>query len=127
MSLSKKNKVVLVILFIAIISGLYIYKTAYKPHKTIDQREVKFSGTTKSFSEKVKQDVAVWQDVVVELEGKVTAIDDKGFMLDSNVYCQLETSTINIKKDQVLKVKGRMIGYDDLLEELKLDQIKIIK
>ena len=129
MSLSRKSKIALLILAIVLIGGYSAYKYAYKAHKIIDEFEVKFSGTAKAFSDKVQQDALTWQDVVVEIEGDVTSVDDKGFMLNSNVYCQLDEnfSVTNIEEGQHLKIKGRMIGYDDLLEELKLDQAKIIK
>ena len=129
MSLSKRSKIALIILAVVLIGGYSAYKYAYKAHKTIDELDVKFSGTAKAFSDKVQQDALIWQDVVVELDGSVTSIDDKGFMLNDNVYCQWDENSSNadIKEGQIIKIKGRMIGYDDLLEELKLDQAKIIK
>ena len=129
MSLSKRSKITLLVLGVLLIGAFSIYNYAYKSHKTIDELDVKFSGTVKAFSNKVQQDALIWQDVIVELEGSVTSIDDKGFMLNDKVYCQLDENTFinNIIKGQALKIKGRMIGYDDLLEELKLDQTRIIQ
>ena len=129
MSLLKRNKIALLIIVIVLVGGYSAYKYAYKPHKTIDDLDVKFSGTAEAFSNKVQQDALIWQDVVVELEGFITSIDDKGFTINGNIYCQLDESfsTSGIKEKQSIKIKGRMIGYDDLLEELKIDQVKIIK
>ncbi|WP_460219263.1 hypothetical protein [Psychroserpens sp. MEBiC05023] len=129
MSLSKRTKIALFILATALTGAYIAYKYAYKAHKTIDELEIKFSGTAEAFSNKVQQDALIWQDVVVELEGDVTSIDEKGFTLNNNIYCQLNESfsTSDITEKQIIKIKGRMIGYDDLLEELKIDQVKIIK
>jgi hypothetical protein len=32
-----------------------------------------------------------------------------------------------IKAGDAIKIKGRFVGYDDLLEELKMDQVSILK
>lgn len=124
MSLSKKNKVVLFVLAIILLGGFFAYKFTYKPHKSIVEKSITFSGSTEVFLEKVKTDVVKWQDVVVELTGTITLIDNKGITLNNTMYCQLKNSTAitNLQKGQTITVKARMIGYDDLLEEIKLDQ-----
>ena len=45
-------------------------------------------------------------------------------MIDNSTYCQLKDKTAlgTIKEGESIAIKGRMIGYDDLLEEVKLDQ-----
>jgi hypothetical protein len=37
------------------------------------------------------------------------------------------TKTDNLSEGQKIKIKGRIIGYDDLLGELKLDKAIILK
>ena len=65
-----------------------------------------------------------WQDKIVVVSGEVTNIDEKGIMLSSKIYCQLKqvTDLQKINPSNNISLKGRIIGYDDLLEELKLDQ-----
>ncbi|WP_353778125.1 hypothetical protein [Winogradskyella sp. 3972H.M.0a.05] len=129
MNLSKRSKIALSILVLVILGGVYAYKVAYKPHKTIDEREVKFSGTAQDFIKTVKQDATIWQDVVVELSGSVTAKDEQGLTIEESVFCQLQDKAQleNLAQGQTITIKARMIGFDDLLEELKLDQTKIIE
>jgi len=75
--------------------------------------------------------VAIWTqgEKVVELVGVITAKDAKGISINESIYFQLEegTSTKMLSKGEKLKIKGRIIGYDDLLEELKLDKAIILK
>lgn len=131
MSLPKKNKVKLLIaVVIVIVLGVFIgYKIMYKPHKTLTDFDVKFSGLAENFTKKVKHDAAVWQNVVVELTGTITAKDAKGITLNNTIYCQFENVTLlpKVKEGETLKIKGRMMGYDDLLEELKLDKTIILE
>lgn len=127
MNFSKKSKIILSIVLLILIGGYSTLNYVYKPHKTLEDREVKFTGSIDAFAKKVSIDPSRWQDVVVELSGKVTSIDDNGFTMNDNAFFQLEDTSalVNVKKEKALTVKARMIGYDDLLEELKLDQAKI--
>jgi len=129
MSLSRKSKVAISTLVILLIIGYLAMNYTYKPHKTLEEREVKFNGEVKDFSQKVSVNVDQWQDMAVVLVGTVTAMDENGFVLEEKVFCQFKEKTEieKIKKGQTLKIKARMIGYDDLLEEIKLDQTIIIE
>jgi len=125
MSLLKKNKFILIFLFFILVLGGYsAYKYTYKPHPSLADKTVAFSGSAEDFLEKVKTDDVKWQDVVVELTGIITQIDIKGITLNNNIYCQLEHSKAitTLQKGKIITIKARMIGYDDLLEEIKLDQ-----
>lgn len=62
----------------------------------------------------------------VEISGKVTTINENVIIVDEKVSCQLLKSEEVVLNSQV-KIKGRVTGYDDLLEELKLDQCLVVK
>ena len=83
-----------------------------------------FNSKILRFLGKVQEDVAIWQDKVVELSGKISSKDEKGISLSSQIYCQFreDVNFSTLKNDQQITIRGRVIGYDDLLEELKLDQ-----
>ena len=55
MSLSKRNKGILLGLILIIIGGYSMCKYTYKPHKTIDDIELKFSGDATDFLNKIKE------------------------------------------------------------------------
>lgn len=63
----------------------------------------------------------------VAVSGIVTSVNDKEVILDQSVNCNFLNSDISIKVGQTLAIKGRVVGYDDLLGELKLDQCSINK
>lgn len=95
-----------------------------QPPAKIESKKVDFIGSSDELLSKIQQNAAEWQDKVVVISGKITDLDDKGFMLSSSIYCQLRDSlkVSSLTADQNISIKGRIIGYDDLLEELKLDQ-----
>lgn len=128
MSLSKKIKIAVGVIAFVLISAYVIKSIIYKPHTLIEQQESVFKGTALEFLENVKLDASQWQDKVVELSGKITSKDNQGFMLNNAIYCQLNTieDLMTVNENQEISIKGRIIGYDDLLEELKLDKTIII-
>ncbi|WP_152611534.1 hypothetical protein [Psychroserpens damuponensis] len=105
-------------------AGYGVYNYTYKAHKTIDELELKYSGTSEVFLKKIKTNAKHWQNVVVQLNGTITAKDNKGITLNHSTYCQLDDVALlpSLEIAQKVTIKGRMIGYDDLLEEVKIDQ-----
>jgi len=69
-----------------------------------------------------------WQNKIVELTGTISQIDQNGFMLNESIYCVKDkTSKSSLIENNSYTIKGRIIGYDDLMEELKLDKVIILK
>lgn len=124
MSLSKKSKIVLGILFIGIVAAVFVYQYSMQPPAQIEDKKVEFTGTSTELLSNVQQNAEEWQDKVVVISGKITSVGEKGFILSSQIFCQLKDSTTikTFSTNQEISIKGRVIGYDDLLEELKLDQ-----
>ena len=120
----KKSKLFLIVLIIAIICGVTAYTIAYKPHKTIQEQKIEYSGNASSLLEKLQSNPEQWQNKIVSINGSVTSKDKNGIMFNNNTYCQFLNSKelLNVHNSDVITIKGRIIGYDDLLEELKLDQ-----
>mgnify|MGYP000106091903 FL=1 len=83
-----------------------------------------FNGASDTGLAKVQENASIWQDKVVVIEGLITSRDEKGITLSNQIYCQFreDVNFTSLENNQSIKLKGRVIGYDDLLEELKLDQ-----
>ena len=133
MSLSKKNKKRLLIALIAIVTvGVGGYFYLYQSHQSINDMEVAFKGNSQDFLTKIEGSADEWTtggNKVVELTGVISGKDLKGVTVNGSIYFQLEegTKTDNLKEGQKINIKGRIIGYDDILEELKLDKAIILK
>ncbi|MEQ6123758.1 hypothetical protein AAON49_06115 [Pseudotenacibaculum sp. MALMAid0570] len=124
MNLSKKSKIILGLLIFVAISVVVVYQYSMRPPAKIETKKVDFTGTSDALLSKVKEDFSVWQDKVVVLTGSITNSDANGVTLSNQIYCQFrDTADVkSFQNNQEIKIKGRVIGYDDLLEELKLDQ-----
>lgn len=70
-----------------------------------------------------------YQDKTIEFSAKVTALDpeNKAIILDSKIFATFNDSiSKEIILGKKLRIKGRFLGYDELLEEFKMDQTLII-
>jgi hypothetical protein len=128
MSLSKKIKIAIGIIAFVLITAYVVKSIIYKPHALIEQQDSVYKGDALDFLKKIKVDASQWQDKIVELSGKITSKDEQGLMLNTAIYCQLKMmeDLSSLSEGQEVSIKGRIIGYDDLLEELKLDKTIII-
>ena len=124
MSLSKKNKFIITTLLVFSVIGFAIYTYAMQPPTAIENKKIDFSGSSDELLLKIIDHTEEWQDKIVVISGKVTSLDDKGILLSASIYCQLKDTTVlkKINPTNDISLKERIIGYDDLLEELKLDQ-----
>lgn len=128
--MSKKFKIILVLLVILII-GFLAYNHvmtggARDLKKETSEFSVSTSGVFMEFSANTEMATKKYLNKAVEITGKVTNVNDNVITLDEKVSCQLQVSKQVVLNSQV-KIKGRVTGYDDLLEELKLDQCLIVK
>lgn len=126
MNLSKKSKLAIAILLFTAAVGVVFYEYVMKPPATIEDRAVAMTSEATAIFEKVKSNPSEWQDKVVVISGTVTSTDAAGLTLNENTYCQFKSNTEIPTNKLKVTLKGRIIGYDDLLEELKLDQCIIV-
>lgn len=78
------------------------------------------------FSTDPKNATTKYLNKAVEITGKVTSVNENVITLDEKISCQLK-SPEKVEVGTQVNVKGRVTGYDDLFEELKLDQCLIVK
>lgn len=121
----------IVIGFVAIIVVLFLaYKYVYHKHRDISTETAAFSISVnqllKEFTEDETKANSKYLDKSIVVNGKITSVDktNKTIVLDKKVFAILITST-DVKLNTEVSVQGRLIGYDSLLEEIKLDQAQI--
>lgn len=123
------KKIILIVL-LAIASGLYFYM--YKNHRDIASEEASFSIAVKDLeSEFIQNDSLAnkkYLDKTIEVYGKITSMDAKTkiIVLDDKMEGTSQQSiSQGLTVGKQVKMKGRFIGYDDLLGEFKMDQVTI--
>lgn len=121
----------IIILVIAIVVSIFGYNYIYQDHRDIESEQAEFTMTSSEinqlFSENSTSAEQKFLNKTIEVSGIITDINSNDITIDDSVFCQfsnnLETA---LDKNENIKIKGRVIGYDDLLEQVKLDQCTII-
>ena len=119
------------ILFIALVFILILigYTYVYKADRNISEEQPKFKIASALLKQELNANqvnvINKYLNETVEISGLATQIEMNTIILDNFVSAQLDTLHTSINIGDALIVKGRVIGYDELLEELKLDQCTV--
>lgn len=124
-----------IIIFVIIISGAVgIYFYAYKSHRDISTEQPDFtlslSQLQNDFNSNDSLFNAKYADKTLQIYGKITSLDlqNKAIMVDEHISIScIDALPSNFIVSDSVSVKGRYVGYDDLLEEFKIDQAIITK
>ena len=122
-----------IVLFGIIITILIIgYNYVYQDHRDIAKEEAKFELNSKEIKNEFVSNVFTAEEKylnrTIEVSGTISETNIVDITIDDNVFCQFSNninSSVNL--NSIITIKGRVIGYDDLLEQVKLDQCILIK
>ena len=124
-----KNK--LIVGFIIFFGIVIAYNYMYPDHRTISEEIVSFNVQADSifneFVDDVTQAELKYLDQTIVVSGLITSVNVENVTINNKIYCQFESLNNDLKVNDSVAIKGRCIGFDDLLEEIKLDQCSIIK
>ena len=127
--LSKKK--LLGSVLILVIIGIVGYNYIYQDHRNIEKETAEFIMTAMEIANLFKEDAVnaeqKFLNKTIEVTGNVSDNNNTEITIDNQVFCQFVEPLKEIKRNKNIKIKGRVIGYDDLLEQVKLDQCTIIK
>lgn len=120
-----KRKTVL-ISFVVLLVLFLGYQYINQEHRNIGEEKAVLTIESSKFYQNYKENAVAFNknyiDKTVRIKGIVTSLDQNAVVLDSTCYIKLNDTIINIKKHDQITVKGRYVGFDDLLEQVKIDQ-----
>ena len=124
----KKWTIVLILIFV-LIAGYLLYSYVYQSHRDIASEKGVFTVTVDVIYQEFKTDEqkanVKYLDKTIDVYGKISSIDseENTIVLDDKMFAVFKDKMpANLKVASEIKIKGRFIGYDDLLGELKMDQ-----
>ncbi|HET8885996.1 MAG TPA: hypothetical protein VFM70_06550 [Salinimicrobium sp.] len=122
-------KKLLIGLGILLLLLLVVYKYVYQEHRNIQKEDAAFVVTAdtlgKEFLSNTTKSESLYLNKTIEVSGIVTELKKDFLILDQKVFCDFE-ETPKAKIGDKISIKGRCIGYDDLMEQVKLDQCTLI-
>ncbi len=123
-------KKLLIILVVICLVAFAAYKFLYKEHRDITSEDAVFTTTVTQLAGDFGRDAnaasAKYADKTLSVSGNITQVDQasKTIMVDGKLSAT-SNEEITAKQGDAVVVKGRFVGYDDLLEEMKMDQVTI--
>ena len=116
---------VLLIAFFAV--RYYIF---YGGKRDIQSETAAFTVTAKDIAAEFAADVnnsnKKYLEKPVVITGRITAVEGTSVILDQLVNCNFSDVKPSFKVGERATVKGRVVGFDDLLGEVKMDQCNLI-
>ncbi|WP_264564460.1 OB-fold protein [Flavobacterium sp. N3904] len=130
--MSKKAKLIILIPIIIGLFGFFAYNyVMYGGARNLTTEETIFAVTSSSISSEfitnIEKANEKYLEKAITIKGKITASNTNNVILDGVIICSCNNQELPIKTEEIVTVKGRVVGYDDLMGELKLDQCFVIK
>ena len=122
-----KKKLAIILLILIFIIGIFYFFTYQKKHTDWvhiqPQISLSVQELLQNFQNGEGNDLI---NKVVQISGTITALDDSLYILDKAVVCKPAVDIeSNITEKEFVIVKGRCVGYDDLLMEVRLDHVVV--
>ena len=98
----------------------------YGGARNLSSEETAYTVSSKNIANEFSSNVEIankkYLEKAIAIKGTITKITGTEVIIDNSIICNLKELDPSISKDQVITLKGRVVGYDDLMGELKLDQ-----
>ena len=119
----------IVFILIVVFGILFGYNYLFPEHRSIDQEAVRFTMDAEvvfsAFIENAPQAESKYLDQTLVVSGIISAVNSQGLTINNKIDCKINTIDLGLQLNDSIAIKGRCIGYDDLLEQIKLDQCSI--
>ena len=125
---SKKKKIILAVFIVLMLSGYSVYRYMYKEHRNIASENIDFELKPTDLQKTMKNATDVTLvDKVIQTQGIITSIEQNSVTLNNMVQVNFNIYNVSaLSLDAEITIKGRCVGYDDLLELVKIDQATLI-
>lgn len=118
-----------IVLIILIVIGIIAYNYIYQEHRDIESETAEFvlnsTDLVNEFAINPSASEKKYLNKTIEVFGTITELNDRDLTLDNNIFCQFN-SKIEVGTSKKVSIKGRFIGYDELLDQIKIDQCSIV-
>ena len=126
MNFLKKNKVVFIasVMMVLVVGVVNVYQYISMSPKDVVEITPEYVGDATEFNFLVTDNLSYWTGKVVQITGKVTELTEYGIVMNGTIFCQFENGDDlqSIVENQQINIKGKLVGFDEILMEIKLNQ-----
>jgi hypothetical protein len=119
-----------ILIVLCVIVGIIGYRYVYQDHRDIATEtsiyKLTASDLLDEFAINPMSSENKYLNKTIEVSGSISDKNPQNITIEDKVFCQFSSKIQKALNTEQIKIKGRFIGYDDLLEQVKLDQCMII-
>ncbi|MBF4471524.1 OB-fold protein [Flavobacterium sp. HJJ] len=105
----------------------FLFKEARSIESEMPERSIAATKLIADYTADPQKADSLYLNKTIEITGLATKKTDSAVVLENSVFCVFNKEIKNKPISKNLTVKGKCIGYDELFEEVKLDQCTINK
>ncbi|KGO85167.1 hypothetical protein Q765_17525 [Flavobacterium rivuli WB 3.3-2 = DSM 21788] len=125
-----RKKVVIITIAVVLLAGVWLYKGyLYKEVRNISKEAPAYTLTAdelvSQYTNNQQQANADYLNKTIQITGNVTQVSDSVVTINSLIVCCFDEKPNAPANSKIITIKGRCIGYDELFNEVKLDQCTI--
>ena len=129
--MKKVFKNISISIFVIVVVVLVGYQFVLKSGSRDLQSEATFSALSSKeiiaqFTKNADVSSKKYTNKAIEISGVASDVSKNQIVLDGSIVCECLEKP-NTKIGEKMVIKGRFVGFDDLMNELKLDQCQSIK
>lgn len=126
----RRKIIIIAVIAVVLLAGTWLYKGyLYKDVRNISSEAPAVTLTAAALMQQYTNNQqtanAAFLNKTIEITGAVTQAADSTITLNTNVVCSFDRKANALVTGKTVTVKGRCIGYDELFNEIKLDQCTI--
>lgn len=125
----KRIVIVLILLLVVAMAGYYyvMHGGARDVQSEATAFKVNASAIQKEFTDNTDAATKKYLNKAIEISGNITTVEDSVAVVNQTIFCKLIVPDKSLSKGAKVTVKGRVVGFDDLMGELKMDECSISK
>jgi hypothetical protein len=125
-----KKIVITLVFLVALIGGGAYYWAFHSGSRDLQSEEAAFTLSSESlkteFAANPDASTKKYQEKAVSIKGKIVSNQGSDISFDG-VSFKMTKPEPSLKVGEEVSLKGRVVGYDDLFGEVKVDQTSIVK
>jgi hypothetical protein len=135
--MSKRIKIILIIIGVLLVGGYFTmpivkdYLVNNMGKRDLQSEEPAFTLKSKDFvaefTAKETEANKKYLEKPVVISGTISSVNGKEVILDEVVVCGFTVADASLIEGQSVLIKGRVVGYDDLMGSVNMDQCSINK
>lgn len=124
--MKKSTWTLLIVLAIAVVGMMSYRYVMYGGARNVSEEKPEFTISSKTIAAEFIADTPganlKYLEKTVAVSGTVVQTEGQVIILEHDIVCVMKEPNTTIEPNQKVTIKGRLVGYDDLMGEIKLDQ-----